>query len=169
LKKLNGKEKAMVFLAALGDQAASNVLKLLPEKIAKKITEELDFYPKPDNESIGLVFKELNKLALKPGKEEESRMALEIEKQLDQEKEEAIQKELHSFDMIDADKLQKVLQNEKPQTIAFILSYMAEGPRETLEKFLPFGKKQDVAKLAVKDFPLKKNIEQKLEDLLLAL
>ncbi|MBU0579743.1 MAG: hypothetical protein KKA19_01085 [Candidatus Margulisbacteria bacterium] len=169
MDKLSGKEKAMVFLSALGDDASARVLECLPDNISKKISEELNFFPKPSKEMVAHVFKELNKLSLKASPEEEQKIAQTIEDQLTK-KQKLEKPELPADPLIkiDAGELLHRLQNEQVQTIAFVLKLLTKAKQEKFYQLLSPGRRKEIADLSVADFPLKEKITEQLKQALLA-
>ena len=154
--KLSGKEKAMIFLSALGDDASAKVLECLPEQISRKIADELNFYPKPSKEMIAHVFKELNKLALSPAPEERSRMADQIEQQLTNVKKPVEALPVHPLEGLSPTDLLHTLQNEQVQTIAYVLSLLSEGARERFYQLLSPGRRTEISNLQVAELTLQK-------------
>ncbi|MFC1517667.1 hypothetical protein ACFL5G_03815 [Candidatus Margulisiibacteriota bacterium] len=165
--KLSGKEKAMIFLSALGDHASAKVLKCLPEKVSKKIAEELNYFPKPNKEMIAHVFKELSKLTLKAGPDEAARMSREIESQLERD---ATKPELpvNSLDKLDPGELLHRLQNEQVQTIAFVLGFLNTSSRESFYQLLSPGRRKEISGLVVADIKAKEKIKEQIQLVLMA-
>lgn len=171
IDNLSGKEKAMVFLAALGDDASAKVLKCLPDKLGEKISEELNFFPKPSKEMMAHVFKELNKLTLKPSPEEDAKITQEIESRLDKEGEKARKAvkpagSSNILERLEPGELLNRLQNEQVQTIAFILSLLSATARDNFLQLLSPGRRKEISELKVEDTNIKEKVREQVEQVL---
>lgn len=140
---LKGKEKAMVFLSTLGDEVSKKVLSCLPDKLSSKIAAELNNFPKPTPEAIALVFKELNRIALT--RTESLRISAPA----------AAETEINSpFGNKSSRELLTILQDEQPQTIAFVISYLSQSMRNNFYDILSPGRRSEIKQLAVEKVPM---------------
>ena len=160
---LNGKEKALIFLSTLGDEVSRKVLSCLPDKISSKITEELNSFPKPSPEAIALVFRELNKIAL-------TRTDL-LRLVSPNEAAKAPVKPTTPLGQLESKsprELLSLLQDEQPQTIAFVLEHLSGGLKTSFFDSLSPGKRNEIKQLNVEKCPLSEVIFQKVNSLLIS-
>ncbi len=164
---LSGKEKAMVFLTALGDEASAKLLQCLPDAAAQRISRELNFFPKPNKEMIAYVMKELSKLALSPAPEERTAMAATIEQQLSEQKKPAVvELQLPPLEKLTPQELLQKLQNEQVQTIAYVLSLLSEGHREHFYQLLSPGRRTEISNLPVIPVSIQKMMSERITNML---
>ena len=163
-KKLSGKEKALVFLSSLGDDVSAKVLRCLPDKISSKISDELNKFSKPAPDIVAYVFRELSRFALsfvsKP------KLTGEVVES------EAVTEHLDSLSQLGRktpQELLSILQNEKPQTIAFILSYLSKTMQEKFYNLLSPGKRTEIKKITVEKVAISDKVFEKINEKLLVL
>ena len=159
---LKGKEKALIFLSSLGDEVSAKVLSCLSEKMSSKITAELNSFKRPGPEAIAYVFKELAKFALGRNKEA-TRIAAPVES-------EASTEHLDSLSQLGRKtprELVALLQNEEPQTIAYVLSYFSKTLQTSFYEILSPGRRNDIKNLTVEKNILSNSIFERINAKLL--
>ncbi|WP_243386857.1 flagellar motor switch protein FliG [Bacillus kexueae] len=158
MKKLTGRQKAAVLLISLGPDVAANVYKHLSEEEIEKLTLEISGVRKVDNEKKEEIISEFHDIALaqdfiSQGGIQYARHILE--KALGEEKAENIIYRLTSslqvrpFDFArkaEASQILNFIQNEHPQTIALILSYLDAVQAGQILSSLPQEMQADIAK-----------------------
>ncbi len=65
--------------------------------------------------------------------------------------------------------LLSILQNEKPQTIAFVLSYLSKTMQEKFYNLLSPGKRTEIKKITVEKVPISDKVFEKINEKLLVL
>ncbi|MBF0592076.1 MAG: flagellar motor switch protein FliG [Nitrospirae bacterium] len=149
---ITGHEKAAIFLTAIGEDAAAEILKNLDVKEIGKISSVMSRTPSVKEEDIKKVFIEASKKIQKgeiffsganylkqmliKGLEEKTAKRF-LEKA-------AVEITLESLKKVDAKKLTNFLLTEHPQTIALILSLLDPGQAATVLTSLPKSLKVDV-------------------------
>ncbi|MDR1452592.1 MAG: hypothetical protein LBJ25_01255 [Candidatus Margulisbacteria bacterium] len=141
--QLKGREKALIFLSALGDEVSRKVLDCLPESIALKITRELNNFKKPSPEAVAFVLKELTRFALTqppeaPKLKEPEPDPLDTASEIGRKP---------------LPELVALLQNELPQTAAFVLSYLSAGRQKDYYEMLSPGRRSEIKQCAVEKLP----------------
>lgn len=162
-KKLSGKEKALVFLSSLGDDVSAKVLRCLPDKISSKITDELNKFSKPAPDLVAYVFRELSKFALSFVSKPKLTGVVESE---------ATTEHLDSLSQLGRktpQELLALLQNEQPQTIAFVLNYLSKTMQEKFYNLLSPGKRNEIKKLNIEKVAVADKVFEKLNEKLLVL
>jgi len=149
---LTGKQKALIFLASLGEEVASKILAKLPNTLADKLAEELDKMEPPSPEAIQLIYKELNTLALG---------FTERPKLVSPEIKPAAPKP-------SAKELLMLLQNEQLQTIAFILNSLPEELQSECYEAMNPGRRNELKKLTIQKHPLSDAIYEQIRKKALA-
>ncbi|MFC1496363.1 hypothetical protein ACFL52_03005 [Candidatus Margulisiibacteriota bacterium] len=118
---LTGREKATIFLSILGSDAASRVLRYLPEELADVIATSVTHLPTPTPEALGAVLEEFRGyLSLGPAKPP----PVQIEEPIDVK--EVPKSPLEALNLASAKKLAYIFSFEKPLIVAFILSRLKE-------------------------------------------
>ncbi|KJU84903.1 flagellar motor switch protein FliG [Candidatus Magnetobacterium bavaricum] len=149
---ITGHEKAAIFLTAIGEDAAAEILKNLDVKEIGKISSVMSRTPSVKEEDIKKVFIEASKKIQKgeiffsganylkqmltKGLEEKTARRF-LEKA-------AVEITLESLKKVDAKKLTNFLLTEHPQTIALILSLLDPGQAAVVLSSLPKSLKVDV-------------------------
>ncbi|MBF0608125.1 MAG: flagellar motor switch protein FliG [Candidatus Magnetobacterium sp. LHC-1] len=149
---ISGHEKAAIFLTAIGEDAAAEIMKNLDIKEIGKISTVMSRTPSVKEEDIKKVFIEAAKKIQKgeiffsganylkqmltKGLEEKTAKRF-LEKA-------AVEITLESLKKVDAKKLTNFLLTEHPQTIALILSLLDPGQAATVLSALPKSLKVDV-------------------------
>ena len=141
--QLKGREKALIFLSALGDEVSRKILDCLPESIALKITRELNNFKKPSPEAVAFVLKELTRFAL--SQQPEAPQLKEPQPDPVDTAREVGRKPLPE--------LVALLQNELPQTAAFVLSYMIAGRQNSYYEMLSPGRRSEIKQCAIEKLP----------------
>lgn len=160
--KISGKEKALIFLSTLGDEVSAKVLNCLPDKLSSRITEELANFTEPTPAAVAFVFKALNKFALTSAPKPKLMGAVESQvstEQLDS---------LSQLGRKTPQQLMSILQNEQPQTTAYIMSYLSSSLRERFYQLLSPGKRSEIKKINVEKIPLSDKVFEKINEHLLA-
>ena len=151
--RLRGKEKALIFLSTLGDDISQKVLKCLPEKLAGRIAQELNSFKNPAPEAVAFVLKEL--------------LAFSLEKQPDRPQLETTAKPekapdpldlLSEFGTMPLPELVAWLQNETPQTVAFVLSRLSPDRQNDYCELLSPGRRSEIKQCAAEKLPWSDNI-----------
>ncbi|GBR75573.1 flagellar motor switch protein FliG [Candidatus Termititenax persephonae] len=147
--QLKGKEKALVFLATLGDEVSRKVLSCLPDKLSGRIAHELNKFKKPSPEAVAFVLKEL--------------VAFSLEKQPERPQLEAPPEQVkEEIDPIDATselgrmplpELVAFLQNEMPQTAAFVLSHLSPARQNGYYELVSPGRRSEIKQCVVEKTP----------------
>jgi len=163
MAELSGKEKALVFLSSLGDDVSAKVLECLPDKISSKITNELNNFSEPSPDAVALVFKELSRFAIDHVK------AQSLPHTVDQAADIEHLDSLSQLDRKSPKELLDILQDEKPQTIAFIMSYLSNNSRENFYNLLAIGRKNEIKSLEVNKVPLSNEVFEKINEQLLVM
>jgi flagellar motor switch protein FliG len=135
-KELTGKQKAAVLLISLGPDVSASVYKHLSEEEIEKLTLEISGVKKVESEAKEEVLEEFHNIALAQDYISQGGIGYAktvLEKALGNEQASAIINRLTSslqvkpFDFArraDASQILNFIQNEHPQTIALILSYL---------------------------------------------
>lgn len=158
VEELTPKQKAAVLLIALGPEISAQIFKFLREDEIEKITLEIANQRKVTQEQKERVLAEFHSLAL--AKEYISSGGLDyareiLEKAMGAEKAMAIINRLTSslqirpFDFArrtDPAQLLNFIQNEHPQTMALIMSYLHPDQAAAILSALPADRQVDVAK-----------------------
>ncbi|MBF0457850.1 MAG: flagellar motor switch protein FliG [Nitrospirae bacterium] len=151
--ELTGAEKAAIFLTAIGDDAAAEVLKRMDFKEIGKVSSMMSKMQSLKEDEIKSVFKEASakiekgdvfvgggeyvRQMLTKGLDEKSAKKI-LEKT-------AVEATLESLKKVDAKKLTNFLLTEHPQTIALILTLLDPVQAATVLTTLPKSLKVDVA------------------------
>jgi flagellar motor switch protein FliG len=135
-KELTGKQKAAVLLISLGPDVSASVYKHLSEEEIEKLTLEISGVKKVESEAKEEILEEFHNIALAQDYISQGGIGYAktvLEKALGNEQASAIINRLTSslqvkpFDFArraDASQILNFIQNEHPQTIALILSYL---------------------------------------------
>lgn len=137
MDKLKGKEKALIFLSIIGESSAAKLLESLPKDVAEKITNELNAYGEPAPAAVGLVLKELSQFSIEY--EERKGLPGDVETQADME-------EVDGLSMLgrkNPQDLVAILQDEKKETIAMVLSFLPDIKVENFLAVLSHGKRTE--------------------------
>ncbi|MFY9176231.1 MAG: flagellar motor switch protein FliG [Caldicoprobacterales bacterium] len=155
--RLTGKEKAAILLIALGTERASEIYKHLREEEIEQLTLEIANLRKVDSDIKDSVIEEFYEMCLAQNYITEGGIEYAKEilaKALGEHKAvELINKltsslQVRPFDFArkaDPSQLLNFIQNEHPQTIALILSYLRPEQAATILSSLPLEKQADVA------------------------
>ncbi|MCJ7839638.1 flagellar motor switch protein FliG [Lederbergia sp. NSJ-179] len=163
-KGLSGKQKAAILLISLGPDVASSVYKHLSEEEIEKLTLEISNVRKVEAHAKEDVLDEFHQIALAQDYISQGGIGYAktvLEKALGEEQALAIINRLTSslqvrpFDFArkaDAAQILNFIQNEHPQTIALILSYLDPEKAGQILSELPQNMQMDIAKrIAVMD------------------
>ncbi|ASS91561.1 flagellar motor switch protein FliG [Aeribacillus pallidus] len=164
MKKLNGRQKAAILLISLGPEASASVYKHLTEEEIEKLTLEISSVRKVDSQKKEEVIEEFHQIALAQDYIAQGgiQYAKEVlEKALGGEKASEIIRRLTSslqvrpFDFVrkaDPAQILNFIQNEHPQTIALVLSYLDAKQSGQILSSLPQEVQADIAKrIAIMD------------------
>ncbi|WP_046175057.1 flagellar motor switch protein FliG [Domibacillus indicus] len=163
-KKLTGKQKAAILLISLGPDSSASVYKHLSEEEIERLTLEISGVKKVDTDIKEEVFEEFHNIALAQDYISQGGIGYAktvLEKALGQDQAQNIINRLTSslqvrpFDFArraDAGQILNFIQNEHPQTIALILSYLDPQQAGQILSELPQEVQADIAKrIAIMD------------------
>ena len=163
-KELTGKQKAAILLISLGPDVASSVYKHLSEEEIEKLTLEISSVKKVDSLAKEEVLEEFHNIALAQDYISQGGIGYAktvLEKALGNEQASIIINRLTSslqvrpFDFArkaDPTQILNFIQNEHPQTISLILSYLDASQAGQILSELPQEMQADIAKrIAVMD------------------
>lgn len=163
-KKLTGKQKAAVLLISLGPDYSASIYKHLSEEEIERLTLEISGVKKVDTEIKEEVFEEFHNIALAQDYISQGGIGYAktvLEKALGPEQAQNIINRLTSslqvrpFDFArraDAGQILNFIQNEHPQTISLILSYLDPQQAGQILSELPQEVQADIAKrIAIMD------------------
>ncbi|OXS78548.1 flagellar motor switch protein FliG [Domibacillus enclensis] len=163
-KKLTGKQKAAILLISLGPDSSASVYKHLSEEEIERLTLEISGVKKVDADVKEEVFEEFHNIALAQDYISQGGIGYAktvLEKALGQDQAQNIINRLTSslqvrpFDFArraDAGQILNFIQNEHPQTIALILSYLDPQQAGQILSELPQEVQADIAKrIAIMD------------------
>ena len=161
-KTFNGKQKSAIFMLAVGPDVASQIMKVLSDSEVDTVTYEiarLDKITVEDKEKVLQEFQELMMAQdfITRGGIEQARAILEkalgSQKAIDIVNRLTSSLQLRPFDFVrrqDPAQLLNFIQNEHPQTIALILSYLDPSKSAFLLSSLPNKIQADVARRIAK-------------------
>ncbi|MGG3451337.1 MULTISPECIES: flagellar motor switch protein FliG [Bacillaceae] len=163
-KKLTGKQKAAILLISLGPDYSASIYKHLSEEEIERLTLEISGVKKVDTEIKEEVFEEFHNIALAQDYISQGGIGYAktvLEKALGPEQAQNIINRLTSslqvrpFDFArraDAGQILNFIQNEHPQTISLILSYLDPQQAGQILSELPQEVQADIAKrIAIMD------------------
>lgn len=163
-KKLTGKQKAAILLISLGPDYSASVYKHLSEEEIERLTLEISSVKKVDADVKEEVFEEFHNIALAQDYISQGGIGYAktvLEKALGADQAQNIINRLTSslqvrpFDFArraDAGQILNFIQNEHPQTIALILSYLDPQQAGQILSELPQEVQADIAKrIAIMD------------------
>jgi flagellar motor switch protein FliG len=163
-KELTGKQKAAILLVSLGPDVAASVYKHLSEEEIEKLTLEISGVKKVDTIAKESILEEFHNIALAQDYISQGGIGYAktvLEKALGSEQASAIINRLTSslqvrpFDFArkaDPGQILNFIQNEHPQTISLILSYLDAPQAGQILSELPQEMQADIAKrIAVMD------------------
>ncbi|KAB2335418.1 flagellar motor switch protein FliG [Cytobacillus gottheilii] len=163
-KELTGKQKAAILLISLGPDVASSVYKHLSEEEIEKLTLEISGVKKVESEAKEEILEEFHQIALAQDYISQGGIGYAktvLEKALGTEQASVIINRLTSslqvrpFDFArkaDPGQIFNFIQNEHPQTIALILSYLDSAQAGQILSELPQEMQADIARrIAVMD------------------
>ncbi|OES43615.1 flagellar motor switch protein FliG [Domibacillus iocasae] len=163
-KKLTGKQKAAILLISLGPDYSASVYKHLSEEEIERLTLEISSVKKVDTDVKEEIFEEFHNIALAQDYISQGGIGYAktvLEKALGQDQAQNIINRLTSslqvrpFDFArraDAAQILNFIQNEHPQTIALILSYLDPQQAGQILSELPQEVQADIAKrIAIMD------------------
>ncbi|MDQ0214303.1 flagellar motor switch protein FliG [Oikeobacillus pervagus] len=157
-KKLTGKQKAAILLISLGPDVASSVYKHLSEEEIEKLTLEISGVKKVDSAEKDHILEEFHHIALAQDYISQGGIGYAktvLEKALGKDQAQAIINRLTSslqvrpFDFArraEPSQILNFIQNEHPQTIALILSYLEPQQAGQILSELPQEVQADIAK-----------------------
>lgn len=157
-KELTGKQKAAILLISLGPDVSASVYKHLSEEEIEKLTLEISGVKKVDSQAKEEVIEEFHNIAIAQDYISQGGIGYAktvLEKALGPEQAAAIINRLTSslqvrpFDFArkaDPGQILNFIQNEHPQTIALILSYLDSTQAGQILSELPQEMQADVAK-----------------------
>ncbi|MFS0561210.1 flagellar motor switch protein FliG [Terribacillus sp. 179-K 1B1 HS] len=156
--RLTGKQKAAVLMISLGADTAANVYKHLTEEEIERMSLEISSVKKVDSEEKESIIDQFHQIAIAQDYISQGGIAYAksiLEKALGAEEAAAIMNRLTStlqvrpFDFArkaDPTQVLNFIQNEHPQTIALVLSYLDPGQSGQILSELPQDMQADVAK-----------------------
>ena len=147
--QLKGKEKALIFLSTLGDDVSRKVLSCLPDKISARISQDLNNFKKPTPAAIAFVLKELARFTLNRQPEA---LKIEAPKEVKEPEREEID-DLSRIGRKPLNEIVTILQDELPQTVAFVLSYLSPTLQNKYYEMLSPGRRNEVKQCAVEKLP----------------
>lgn len=163
-KKLTGKQKAAILLISLGPDYSASIYKHLSEEEIERLTLEISGVKKVDTEIKEEIFEEFHNIALAQDYISQGGIGYAktvLEKALGSEQAQNIINRLTSslqvkpFDFArraDAGQILNFIQNEHPQTISLILSYLDPQQAGQILSELPQEVQADIAKrIAIMD------------------
>ncbi|MGN7398836.1 flagellar motor switch protein FliG [Cytobacillus praedii] len=163
-KELTGKQKAAILLISLGPEVASSVYKHLSEEEIEKLTLEISGVRKVESQAKEEILEEFHNIALAQDYISQGGIGYAktvLEKALGNEQAAIIINRLTSslqvrpFDFArkaDPGQILNFIQNEHPQTIALILSYLDAAQAGQILSELPQEMQADIARrIAVMD------------------
>ncbi|WP_044337402.1 flagellar motor switch protein FliG [Rossellomorea aquimaris] len=163
-KELTGKQKAAILLISLGPDVSASVYKHLSEEDIEKLTLEISGVKKVENEAKEDILEEFHNIAIAQDYISQGGIGYAktvLEKALGPEQALAIINRLTSslqvkpFDFArraDAAQILNFIQNEHPQTIALILSYLEPQQAGQILSELPQDVQADIARrIAIMD------------------
>ncbi|MFK2824994.1 flagellar motor switch protein FliG [Bacillus sp. B190/17] len=163
-KKLTGKQKAAILLISLGPDVSASVYKHLSEEEIERLTLEISGVKKVDAEAKEEVFEEFHHIALAQDYITQGGIGYAktvLEKALGKDQAQNIINRLTSslqvkpFDFArkaEASQILNFIQNEHPQTIALILSYLDPQQAGQILSELPQDVQADIARrIAIMD------------------
>lgn len=154
---MNGREKAAVLLIALGPEKSAQIFNKLPDDEIEDLTLEIANMRRVSPEEREEVLEDFYQICLAQEFISEGGIGYAkevLEKAMGSQKAlEIINKltaslQVRPFDFVrkaDASQLLNFIQNEHPQTLALILSYLSPGQASTILAALPQDKQADVA------------------------
>ncbi|KKB42356.1 flagellar motor switch protein FliG [Bacillus thermotolerans] len=157
-KKLTGKQKAAILLISLGPDASASVYKHLSEEEIEQLTLEISAVKKVNTDIKKEIFDEFYHVALAQDYITQGGIGYAkavLEKALGQDQAQNIINRLTSslqvkpFDFVrraDASQVLNFIQNEHPQTIALVLSYLEPQQAGQILSELPQDKQADIAR-----------------------
>ncbi len=163
-QRLTGRQKAAIFIISLGPEKSARVMKHLTEEEIEQLTLEIANVRKIQGEQLDAVLEEFNQLFMASqyiaqGGIDYAKQILE--RALGTEKAFSIINRLSSnlqlrpFDFVrktDPSQLLNFIQNEHPQTIALIMSYLDPQQAAVILSALPNDRQADVARrIAIMD------------------
>lgn len=155
---LTGKQKAAILLISMGPDVSANVYKHLSEEEIEKLTLEISGVRKVGSKEKEDIVDEFHTIALAQDYISQGGIGYAktvLEKALGNDQAQAIINRLTSslqvrpFDFVrkaDPGQILNFIQNEHPQTIALILSYLEAGQAGQILSELPHDMQADVAK-----------------------
>ncbi|HZG73668.1 MAG TPA: flagellar motor switch protein FliG, partial [Chondromyces sp.] len=163
-KKLTGKQKAAILLISMGPDVSASVYKYLSEEEIERLTLEISGVKKVDTESKEEVFDEFYNIVMAQDYITQGGIGYAktvLEKALGKEQAQTIINRLTSslqvrpFDFArraEPSQILNFIQNEHPQTIALILSYLEPQQAGQILSELPQEVQADIARrIAVMD------------------
>ncbi|HEY9578154.1 MAG TPA: flagellar motor switch protein FliG [Pseudobacillus sp.] len=163
-KKLTGKQKAAILLISLGPDVSASVYKHLSEEEIERLTLEISGVKKVDAEAKEEVFEEFHNIAMAQDYITQGGIGYAktvLEKALGKDQAQNIINRLTSslqvrpFDFArraEASQILNFIQNEHPQTIALILSYLDPQQAGQILSELPQDVQADIARrIAIMD------------------
>jgi flagellar motor switch protein FliG len=160
--QLKGKEKALIFLSTLGDDVSHKVLSCLPDKISAQISQDLSRFKKPTPAAIAFVLKELARFTLNRQPEPLKINAPQSAKPQEPEIEEI--DKLSCIGRKPVTEIVTILQDELPQTAAFVLSYLSPALQSRYYELLSPGRRNEVKQCAVEKLPWSNTIFEKFNE-----
>ena len=153
---LKGTTKAAILLLAMTDECAARVLKLLPADVVEEVTRQIASIDLVDQATRGTVIDEFYHLALARQYAETGGLGYAkalLEKALPTDEASRILEQIsaqvyqHPFSFLakaDGENLLTFIQEEHPQTIALILSYLSATKASEILTGLPHAKQLEV-------------------------
>jgi len=156
--ELSGREKATIFLSILGPETSASILRYLPGELADLIASGLNHLPTPTPAALGSVLSEFRSYLALPEPGGGARPALKETPLAPSEK--MSPRDILNYASVK--KLSFLLAEERPQTIAFMLSVLnPERKAEVLQNLPQKDILEDLLK-SLKRHVLTPKVEEKL-------
>lgn len=159
-QQLKGKEKALIFLSSMGDEVSRKILNCLPDKISAQISQDLSKFKKPTPSAVAFVLKELARFTFNRQSEPLKIGAPKNTKEPERE-------EIDNLSRIGRKPLKELvvlLQEELPQTVAFVLSYLSPTLQNKYYELLSPGRRNEIKQCAVEKSPWSNPIWEKINE-----
>jgi len=136
--ELSGREKATIFLSILGPETSASILRYLPGELADLIASGLNHLPTPTPAALGAVLHEFRSYLALPeagGTVPRAAVKAEIRETPAAPKEKMSPRDLLNYASVK--KLSFLLAEERPQTVAFMLSVLSPERKTEVMQNLP--------------------------------
>jgi len=149
VQQFKGKEKALIFLSSMGDEVSRKILNCLPDKISAQISQDLSKFKKPTPSAVAFVLKELSRFTFNRQNEP---LKIDAPQNVKEPEREETDK-LSRIGRKPLKELVTLLQDELPQTAAFVLSYLSPTLQNKYYELLSPGRRNELKQCAVEKLP----------------